>query len=399
MINPLVIKKKTALTDNRAVKNKLLIKLPTRPADRFLLSAIIVLVVVGLFCLASSSSVVAYTRFGDTYYWLKKQLVSAFIGLAGFYVFSRIDYTKWQKWGGGFLIVSVGFLLAVFTPLAVEQSGSRAWLNIFGFSLQPAEFVKLFLLIYLSAVMAKMLACQHAEEKKRLNTSFWVVLGIISVLVLAQPDLGTLLIIMATSMVVYLLGGGRWKTVLTLAAIGVVALTAYVFLKGGYQKDRFLCVLKPGYSPEKSCYQINQSLIAIGSGGFWGRGLGESRQKYLYLPEVQNDFIFSVIAEELGWWFALIIIGLYYAIFYRGYQVAKAAPDAFGQILAGGIVSGLLIQVIINLGGTINLFPMTGVPLPLVSYGGSSLMSWLFSLGILVNISRRAQLPDNLTEI
>lgn len=399
MANHLVIKKKTVVADGLVNKNKPLIKLPTKPADRFLLSAIIVLVVIGLFCLASSSAVVAYTRFGDTYFWLKKQLVSAVIGLTGFYVFSRIDYTKWQKWGGGFLIVAVGFLMALFTPLAMSESGSRAWLNVFGFSLQPSEFVKLFLLIYLSAVMAKKLVCQSAEEKKRLEVSFWVVLAIISALVLAQPDLGTLLIIVTTSMVVYLLGGGRWKTVLILGAIGVVGLTAYVFLKGGYQKDRFLCVLKPGYSPEKSCYQVNQSLIAIGSGGFWGRGLGESRQKYLYLPEVQNDFIFSVIAEELGWWFALLLIGLYYAILYRGYQVAKAAPDVFGQILAGGIVSGLLIQVIINLGGTINLFPMTGVPLPLVSYGGSSLMSWLFSLGILVNISRRAQLPDNLTEI
>ena len=131
---------------------------------------------------------------------------------------------------------------------------------------------------------------------------------IIGGLILAQPDLGTLLIMVATSIVIYLLGGGSWKLVGQLTAVGIIALVAVVFIRGGYQKDRFLCVLKPGYSPDKSCYQVNQSLIAIGSGGFWGRGLGESRQKYLYLPEVQNDFIFPIIAEELGWWFSVFLV-------------------------------------------------------------------------------------------
>lgn len=397
-MSQVVIKKKTAITEKRSI-NRSVSRVLHQPLDRFLLITVVLLCAIGLFCLASSSSVVAYTRYGDTYFWLKKQALSMLIGAVGFYFFSLIDYRKWQKFGGLMLVIAVGCLLTLFTPLAHEQSGATAWLNIFGFSLQPSEFVKLFLMIYLSALMAKLSASTNFEEKKRLNWSFWFVLAIIGGLILAQPDLGTLLIIAATSVVIYLLGGGSWKLVGQLAAVGVIALVALVFIRGGYQKDRFLCVLKPSYSPDKSCYQVNQSLIAIGSGGFWGRGLGESRQKYLYLPEVQNDFIFPIIAEELGWWFSVILVLLYFSLFYRGFQIAKAAPDLYGQILAGGIVGGLMVQVFINLGGTINLFPMTGVPLPLISYGGSSLMSLLFGLGVLANISRQAKLPDNLPKL
>ncbi|NCU44417.1 cell division protein FtsW [Candidatus Falkowbacteria bacterium] len=397
-MSQIVVQKKTATIEKRLSSRPLSV-LTRQPLDRFLLITVVLLCAIGLFCLASSSSVVAYTRYGDTYFWLKKQALSMFIGAVGFYFFSLIDYRKWQKLGGLMLVVTVGFLLTLFTPLAHEQAGATAWLNIFGFSLQPSEFVKLFLIIYLSALMAKLAASVNIEEKKRLNWSFWFVLAIIGGLILAQPDLGTLLIIAATSVVIYLLGGGSWRLVSQLAALGVIALVALVFIRGGYQKDRFLCVLKPNYSPDKSCYQVNQSLIAIGSGGFWGRGLGESRQKYLYLPEVQNDFIFPIIAEELGWWFSVILVLLYFALFYRGFQIARAAPDLYGQILAGGVVSGLMVQVFINLGGTINLFPMTGVPLPLISYGGSSLMSLLFGLGVLANISRQAKLPDNLPKL
>lgn len=394
-----IIIKKNPTGVNGSVVNKNQINPSYYRPDRFLIIVVILLVLVGLFCLASASSVVAYTRYGDTYFWLKKQLLPLLIGAVGFYVLSKIDYHRWQKLSGLILIVTIGFLLTLFTPLAQERSGSTAWLNILGFSLQPSEFVKLSLTLYLSALMAKWSMSQHSEEKKRLNMVFWVVLAIVGGLIIAQPDLGTLMIIAATSIMIYLIGGGSWKLVIKLAAAGLICLVLYVFWQGGYQKDRFLCVLKPGYSPDKSCYQVNQSLIAVGSGGFFGRGLGDSRQKYLYLPEVQNDFIFAIIAEELGWWFALLLLGLYYAIFYRGYQLARSINDRYGQILSIGIVGGLLIQVLINLGGTLNLLPMTGVTLPLVSYGGSSLMAMLFSLGILANISGQARLPDNLPKL
>ena len=261
-MSQVVVQKKTATIEKRLSSRPLSV-LTRQPLDRFLLITVVLLCAIGLFCLASSSSVVAYTRYGDTYFWLKKQALSMFIGAVGFYFFSLIDYRKWQKLGGLMLVVAVGFLLTLFTPLAHEQAGATAWLNIFGFSLQPSEFVKLFLIIYLSALMAKLAASVNMEEKKRLNWSFWFVLAIIGGLILAQPDLGTLLIIAATSVVIYLLGGGSWRLVSQLAALGVIALVALVFIRGGYQKDRFLCVFKPNYSPDKSCYQVNQSLIAI----------------------------------------------------------------------------------------------------------------------------------------
>ncbi len=388
------LKKNVTITRSRSA-----VKVPSkfvhhRP-DRLLVVAVILLCCIGIFCLASASSVVAYTSHGDAYYWVKKQLFSLIIGGLGFYILSCIDYHRWQKWGGVVLIITIVFLLTIFTPLARERAGSVAWLNIFGFSLQPSEFVKLSLTSYLSALMAKLALSREEGEKKRLNTIFWLVLIAVSALILAQPDLGTLVIIAATSILIYLVGGGSWKWVIRISLVGLILFVAFILIKGGYQKDRFLCVLKPGYSPDKSCYQVNQSLIAVGSGGFWGRGLGESRQKYLYLPEVQNDFIFAVIAEELGWWFSLIILGLYYLIFYRGYLVARLAPDRYGQILAIGIVGGLLIQVLINLGGILNLLPMTGVTLPLISYGGSSLMAVLFGLGILANISSHTSLSSS----
>nr|HPL22194.1 FtsW/RodA/SpoVE family cell cycle protein [bacterium] len=213
-----VIKKKTTIAEKRSTAQPIA-RVTRQPLDRFLLITVVLLCAIGLFCLASSSSVVAYTRYGDTYFWLKKQVLSMLIGAAGFYLFSLIDYRKWQKLGGLMLIIAVGFLLTLFTPLAHEQAGTTAWLNIFGFSLQPSEFVKLFLILYLSALMAKLGSSVNPEEKQRLNWFFWLVLVIIGGLILAQPDLGTLLIMVATSIVIYLLGGGSWKLVGQLTAV------------------------------------------------------------------------------------------------------------------------------------------------------------------------------------
>jgi cell division protein FtsW len=158
-----------------------------------------------------------------------------------------------------------------------------------------------------------------------------------------------------------------------------------------YQANRFKCFFDPSFSKQEYCYQINQSLIAIGSGGFWGRGLGASRQKFLYLPQAQNDAIFPIISEETGLIFSTILILLYLALFYRGYVIAKRAPDDFGKILAIGIVSWIVFQALINIGGMVNIMPMTGVPLPLVSYGGSAMLVALASIGILVNISKQGR--------
>lgn len=235
----------------------------------------------------------------------------------------------------------------------------------------------------------------RAEKKKLAEISrglgpFVAILGIIAVLMILQPDMGTLTIIALSSLVVYFIGGGNLKHIVGLLLLGLVALVIMVNIYP-YQANRFKCMMDPSYSPKEYCYQINQSLIAVGSGGFWGRGLGASRQKFLYLPQAENDAIFPIISEETGFIFSVGLILLYLALFYRGFIIAKHAPDDFGKILAIGIVSWIVMQAFINIGGMVNVMPMTGVPLPMVSYGGSAMLVALASVGILINISKQTR--------
>jgi len=187
---------------------------------------------------------------------------------------------------------------------------------------------------------------------------------------------------------VYFISGGSGKYIAAFIGVGLLVMALLVSVNE-YQQNRFRCLINPAYSPQKYCYQINQSLIAIGSGGPFGRGLGGSRQKFLYLPEVQNDFIFSIIAEETGWLISVLLVTAYGFIFWRGYLIAKRSADDFGRNLSIGIVTWVAVQAIINIGGITNFLPMTGVPLPLVSYGGSAVLSNLAALGMLINISRQ----------
>ena len=205
-----------------------------------------------------------------------------------------------------------------------------------------------------------------------------------------QPDIGTLSIIAITSLIVYFVGGGRIRHILVVLIFASL-LFALMVQFYPYQMNRFKCLMDPNYSSQDVCYQVNQSLIAVGSGGVFGRGLGASRQKYMYLPEVSGDSIFAIIGEETGLIFSGGLVVLFMFLFYRGYLISKQAPDGFGRILAIGIVSWIVIQAVINIGGMVNLLPMTGVPLPLVSYGGSAMIATLAALGILVNISRNVR--------
>ena len=198
------------------------------------------------------------------------------------------------------------------------------------------------------------------------------------------------MIIVATSLIVYFTGGGKKSHILGILAAGAIGFVLLVSFKP-YQIDRIRCTIDPNFSFNDKCYQVNQSLIAVGSGGIFGRGLGESRQKFLYIPEVSSDSIYAVIGEEIGLVFGLIFIGMYSVLFLRGIRIGKQAPDGYGRILAIGIVSWIAIQVFVNIGGIINLMPMTGVPLPLVSYGGTAILSVMIGLGILLNISKQSK--------
>lgn len=355
--------------------------------DKGLLIAVIGVVLFGLLSLSSASSIVAYEKFGDPYYYFKHQLFALGAGIAAFYFFANFDYRRLKKYAAGFLFFSIILLLLVFIPgLSAHYGKARSWINVFGFSLQPSEFVKLSFLLYLAAWLE--------VRKKDLHDlhqgigPFLAVLGVIAILMLLQPDLGTLSIVGMTSMVVYFVGGGKTKHILYIFLAAILALFILVQVKP-YQMNRFKCVADPNFSKNDVCYQINQSLIAVGSGGVWGRGISASKQKYMYLPEVSSDFIFAVIAEEVGLIYSVGLVLAYLYIFYRGYIISTHAPDDFGKILAIGIVSWITIQMVVNIGGLINIMPMTGVPLPLVSYGGSAILIALAALGVLMNISRQ----------
>jgi len=357
-----------------------------KQADLGLIVIIVVLLVLGLISLSSASSVWAYSKFGDAYYYFKHQLFGLSLGLVSFWFLSRIDYHIWKKYAKQFLIFSIFLLTLVFIPgLSAHYGKARSWIDVFGFSLQPAEFVKLSFLLYLSAWLE-----ERKKDLQNLNVGlmpFLISLGAIAVLMLLQPDLGTLIIISSTALIVYYVGGGSVKYILGIIILALLGLSIMVQLRP-YQLNRFKCMIDPSFSASDICYQTDQSLIAVGSGGVLGRGLGASRQKFMYLPEVSGDSIFAIMAEEDGWIISSLIVICYLILFYKGYSIAKRTDDDFGKNLAIGIVSWITIQAVMNIGGIISLIPMTGVPLPLVSYGGSAILANLSALGVLVNISK-----------
>jgi len=377
-------------TLKQAVNNLFKARVNEHEADRNIIVTVGIIIVFGLIMLSSASSVIAYNEYGDSYHFFKRQLFGLSLGLAAFWFFSRVDYHRWKKYAFGFLLFSIILLLLVFIPgLSAHYGKARSWINVFGFSLQPSEFVKLSFLLYLAAWL---------ESRGRKLTDFYqgigpfvAVLSFIGILMLLQPDIGTLSIIAITSLIVYFVGGGSIKHILVIILLGILTFALLIQFKP-YQLNRFKCLIEPQFSSQDVCYQVNQSLIAVGSGGIFGRGIGASRQKFMYLPEVQGDSIFAIIGEETGLIFSTGLVMLFIFLFYRGYLVAKQAPDGFGRILAIGIVSWIVIQAIINIGGMINLMPMTGVPLPFISLGGSAILASLSAMGILVNISKQTKI-------
>jgi cell division protein FtsW len=358
--------------------------------DKSLLWAIMILISFGLLMLFSASSVVSYAQYGNTYHYFIRQFFSVLLSLFAFYIVSRIDYRILKKFAVFFLFFSIILLILVFVPgLRSDYGTAHSWINIFGYSFQPSELVKLSFLIYLATWL-------EAKKGELGNFSsgilpFLVILGIISGLMLAQPDFGTLFIIALSSVAVFFAGGGKISHIFLAGLLACLGVFLMLSMKTSYQSDRFKCLEDPNYSAQDKCYQINQSLIAVGSGGWFGRGIGQSRQKFMYLPEVWGDSIFPIMAEELGFVFSTLLILLYLFIFYRGVLIARAAPDIYGSTLSIGIIVWLSVQTFLNIGGMINLIPMTGVPLPFISAGGSAILSNMIAMGILINISKQTR--------
>jgi len=360
------------------------------PADPWLLFSAASLLIIGLVMLSSASAIVSYANFHNTYHYFFKQLFAVVVSLGFFTIFYFVDYRFWRRFAVWALLASIVLLILVFIPgLRSEYGTARSWIVIFGQSFQPAELVKLTFLIYLATWLeAKKGQLQEAGSG---IIPFLSSLLIIGALMMAQPDLGTLFIILFSSFVAFFVAGGKFSHIIITILLAILALGLLLYASASYRNARFLCYQNPNYSTQKECYQINQSLIAVGSGGLFGRGLGESRQKFMYLPEVWGDAIFPIIAEEIGFVFSTGLLMLFALLFYRGLKIARYAPDAYGTALAVGIVAWLSVQTFLNVGGMVNLIPMTGVPLPFISSGGSSILSLAMAIGILANISKHAQ--------
>ncbi|MBI3305024.1 putative lipid II flippase FtsW [Candidatus Parcubacteria bacterium] len=362
----------------------------TRRADYVLIGIVVALVGYGLLVLSSASVVLAEGRFGSPYFFLRRQLVSLGIGLVIFFMAQRIPYTVWKRFAPFFLILSVLLLVLVFVPnFGFTHLGARRWFRIGTFSIQPAEIVKLTFILYLAAWLeAKR---EEIREVWQGVVPFVLVLGVIATLILLEPDLGTLMVVAGAGVFMYATSGARLRHLGVLALLGLLAFLLAVRL-APYRTERLLAFFNPGADPQGIGYHINQSLIAIGSGGVWGRGLGHSIQKFNYLPEPIGDSIAAILGEELGFVGLAVLIALFLAFILRGLVVARRAPDRFGRFVAVGIVSWLGLQAFVNIGAVSGLVPFTGIPLPFVSYGGSALVVALAAVGILVNISKHAHL-------
>ncbi len=355
--------------------------------DRTFLALLGALVLIGLVMLASASWPMGYDRFDDGYYFLKHQLIFGFLpGLIGCFVMMRLPYTYLRRFAPHMLGLSIVLLILVFIPgIGAEFGTSHSWISLGSFSLQPSEIVKLTFLIYLAA----WLESRSRVELRSVATGlapFLTVLAVLALLLLLQPDTGTLGIIVLTAFAVYFVAGAPLRYLFALGGLGVGAL-ALLLKYSSYRAERILTFLHPELDPDGIGYHINQALLAIGSGGFFGRGYGHSLQKFQYLPEVAGDSIFAVLAEEFGFVLGSAFIILYITFLFRGLTIGDRAPDAFGKYLAIGIVVWFGVQAFVNIGAMVGIMPITGVPLPFVSYGGTALAVCLTAAGIVLNIS------------
>jgi cell division protein FtsW len=361
----------------------------TGTIDYPLLAIACVLALFGLVMLMSASSASGYANFSDSYYFVKHQIIFGLIpGIGLLLAFARIPYGFWRKHAWTLLIISVVLLVLVFIPgLSAGIGSAHSWISIGNiFSLQPSEIVKLTFLFYLCA----WLAARDRHSVRNIHAGlipFLFVLGAIALLMILQPDIGTMSVIAAMSLVVYFAAGAPFFYVLGFLAAGFGALALLISV-APYRAARLTTFMHPELDPQGIGYHINQALLALGSGGVFGLGYGHSRQKFQYLPEVSGDSIFAVIGEEMGFLVAILVIAMFLFLFWRALKIAQDAPDTFGKYLAIGIGAWITIQALVNVASIAALMPMTGIPLPFISYGGTSLAICLGAIGVLLSVSR-----------
>ncbi|MDD5770974.1 MAG: putative lipid II flippase FtsW [Candidatus Omnitrophica bacterium] len=356
-----------------------------------LLTVSVVLLCVGIIMIYSSSSIYAWEKYGDSFYFLKRHLLFLSAGLLFTFLAMVVDYRLMRKHARLLLWVAIGLLVLVLIPgIGKEVSGARRWFRFRFISFQPSEFANLAVIIYISDFI-----CRKGDQIKTLLKGFIppiCVLGGVSLLILLQPDLGTTIALGSVVLIMLYIAGVRPVYIMNLLLCSLPMVYILVF-SVPYRRARILAFLNPWLDPKGSGFQIIQSQIAIGSGGLFGVGLGHSQQKLFYLPAAHTDFIFSIIGEELGLVGTLGVILLFMIFIRQALKIIKNAQDRFGYFLGQGLVLMISLKAIVNIGVSCGVFPTKGLPLPFISYGGSSLIFDMVSLGILINIARSGAYP------
>ena len=355
--------------------------------DKALLITVAFLVIIGFMAIFSASAPKCIEEGGNPAQFLIKQLICFVVGFFGLKFFTNYDYKKLADWNLIFAGVIIVLLLLVdFTPLGVTVNGAKRWINLLGFQLQPSEFAKPAVVLLLASVFRK---DANLFDQAKWTSAFIPILVMMG-FIFVQPNLSMVILLGMTTIVMYMAAGGSVKLFLSCltALITTVVIAATTIIKP-YQMQRIRTWKHPELDPQGAGYNIIQSLIAFASGGFSGVGYGGSIQKLSYLPECHTDFIFAIIAEELGWVGCVLVIGLFWTLIHRGFLIAARCPDMFGKLLAVGITFSIGFQAFLNISVASSFFPTTGVPLPFISYGGSSLIVSLCMVGILLNISKK----------
>ncbi len=355
--------------------------------DKLFLIAVIILTAAGFFIFVSASlGLLARdgARFSNVAF--SQTFLGLFLGSIACIIASRINYRLWRQYAFYIFIGSIIFTMLVFVPgLGMSHGGATRWINIGSFSLQPSEFLKISFIIYLAAWLSGIK--KNVATVKAGLLPFMLFCGIVGAVLLIQPDTDTFMVLGATALAMFVIAGAKWKHMLLIILIGLIGF-AGIAMTRPYIKDRLMTFIHPTSNQQGSSYQLNQSLIAIGSGGLAGRGFGQSVQKFSFLPEPIGDSIFAVMAEEFGFIGSVGLVFLYLFFTFRGMRIAMNSPDAFGGLLAFGIVILIVSQSFLNIGAMLGVLPLSGIPLLFVSHGGTALFITLAEVGIVLNISR-----------
>ncbi|PIQ88280.1 MAG: stage V sporulation protein E [Candidatus Omnitrophica bacterium CG11_big_fil_rev_8_21_14_0_20_42_13] len=344
----------------------------------------LVLICIGVVMIYSASSIYAWERLGDANYYLKRQILYLFIGFTLVFLVMLFDYRQLQRYAKPLFFISLALLISVLI-FGREVGGAKRWFRLFGFSFQPSELMQVSIIVYLADFIAR---------KKKTMKHFWsgffppvLMLGLVCVLLLSQPDLGSAVSIVAVTFIMLFASGVKISYLLT-CCLSAVPVLYFLIFKVPYRRMRILTFINPWMDPKGSGFQIIQSQIALGSGGIFGLGIGQGKQKLFYLPAAHTDFIFSIIGEEAGLIGAFLVIILFILFIWQAALICRKTHDAFGRFLCLGIISMIALKACINIGVSTGFMPTKGLPLPFISYGGTSLVFDMISVGILLNVSR-----------